>query len=675
MKILYLFLFFIYSCSVTVATAQTPQQELQKAVIELKKQISEQEKFIADGIKNKEDPETIKAMEDDLAQLKQELTMVENATKAMVSIPTSMVDKAKIQVESETEMVSSSIPPKKNSLLDALPKDELNKAQLQAFLNALYSDLKNKISAEKVTDVQKIINLLENDAEKIAFAGVAAWYNNAPAQSALLITYAATKSQSSNILNNCAAIMNLCSHEEKAIPILKYILVTHPTNSTVLNNLGQAYTGLGDKQTAMMFFGRCIQRSPHHPEANATAAKIEESMGNLDKALEYTEASLKGAYSEERAEFYNKNKKNCKIRVLFNTQELGHTQFFDPGSLSIPPNCRSWSQSASVHPLQEDYNEKIEALSKKYQQITLANQVSMQEIMTMGESPFNQAALFKKQVLGECYTERKQELYEIFNNNLNTLILQQQAEQVKLNADCDAAFNACVENPPCLDRASYKCCTDKLALDNKYFGLLSDLSDKYTLNNYTEDVGYYNSLIYLESVSYTNQKVLASTTAAETVIFLTNFPTYVMSTCDPAGMPDCEQLNPANQQNPNSPYFKDPQCSIGIKLSVGVGEVSLSCKAFAIEAGEFVKFGYEKDFITKESTLSMGPGLSADIPGILDAGASGKAYVKFDGNNQPIDVGVSGDVSIGVKGTTPIVSAGYTMGINSGFNFSGTSPF
>ncbi len=681
MRLIFILLFALFNITPLITRSQSGkevQQQIQQAINDLKKQITDKEKQIAEAKKNKEDAETIKSMEDELALLKQQLSMMEKATKSIATIPSTMMDKAAEQVNADNDNTPGIIPAKKTALLNALPKDDLNKAQLQTFLNTLYIDLTKKISAEKVANVKKIINQLENDATNIAYSGVAAWYNKAPAQAALLIVYAASKSQDANTLNNCGAIMNLCGHEEKAIPVLKYVLVTHPDNSTVLNNLGQSYTGLGDKQTAMMYFARCIRQSPNHPEANATAAKIEESNGNMEKALEYTEASLRGAYSEERAEFFNKRKKNCSIRVLFNTQHTTVTKFFDPGALHIPPNCRSWTDCESVYPQQQQYFQMIGDFSMRFQQRVLQNQVTQSDILTMGESPFNKAALFKKAVIGDCYSERAQELFEDLQKKLSALVAQQQAEQRKLDDDFDKELKACpdIGKSKCLDKIEYKYCKLKESLDNKYFSLLADISDKYTQNSYTEDVGYYNNLVYLEAVSSVNEKALTATCGAYAVVLLGKFQTYVMSTgCNPGSKPNCEQYNPANPQNPNSPDFKDPQCPIGLKLSFGPGEVSLSCKSFAIEVGEFVKFGYEKDFITRESTLSMGPGVSADIPGILDAGASAKAYVKFDGNNQPIDVGLSSDVSIGVKGTTPIISAGYTMGVNSGFNYSGTSPF
>src|SRR6185503_6632061 len=195
------------------------------------------------------------------------------------------------------------IPPRKSALLDALPKDELSKVELQSFLNNLHNDLKKKLP-EQFADVQKIVAALKNDAAQIAYTGVAAWYSKSPAQAALLLTYAASKSPAdANTLNNCGAILNLCGKEEKAIPILKYVLVSHPDNSTVLNNLGQAYTALSYRTTAMMYFGRCMQQSPGHPEACATASYIEAERGNTAEATRLMSAALKNGYSDARAKF------------------------------------------------------------------------------------------------------------------------------------------------------------------------------------------------------------------------------------------------------------------------------------------------------------------------------------------------------------------------------------
>ena len=680
MRIVFFFLFILCFVSVPTLSAQTPQEQVLQAINDLKKQITEQEKMIAEAKKNKEDAETIKSMEDDLAQMKQQMAMMEKAGKSIATIPSAMMKKAEYQVKKENENPSSIIPSKKTALLKTLPIDGLSKTQLPVYLTNLHNELKQKLPAERVADVQKIITGLKNDLAQIAYTGVAAWYSNSPAQAALLMSYAASKSPAdANTLNNYGAILNLCGLEHKSIPILKYVLVSHPDNSTVLNNLGQAYTGLGDTPTAMMYFRRCIQQSPNHPEANATAAKIAEANGDMEQALEYTEQSLRGAYSEERAEYFRNKKKGCNIKVLFDTKLFSKTEFFEPGSIQFPPNCRTWDNCETVYQQQQAFTDKIAPLAKKLNAAVLQNQMTEAEIVTMGESPFNKAALFKKDILSECYIAQYTLIWDMTQRKLSLMIAQQQAEGSAMETQFNSELAACpVGNgrAACFDRLAYKHCQDRKSFDNKYFDLLADIAEEYKVKRYTEDVGFYNSLVYLEAVSSPHDKVLTSVSSVYALDLIHKFQTYTMSTsCNPLAKPNCEQYNPANAQNPNSPNFKSPQCAIGFKLSFGAGEVSLSCKSFGIEVGQGVKFGYEKDFITKESTLSMGPGVSADIPGIMDAGASAKVYVKFDGNNQPIDAGLSGDATIGLRGMTPVASAGYTMGVNSGFNYSGSSLF
>ena len=224
MRILFLLLFSLLVIQPIVTKAQSVkemQAEMQKEIKDVKEQIVGMEKDIATAKANKEDPETIKEMEEELTQLKEQLALIEKTIKSLGKMPASV--QKQFNEESSTEDAAfSKIPQMKTALLAALPKDNLSKTEFAGFLVTLHNDLKKKLPTTKVAEVQKIINLLENDATKIAFAGVAAWYNKAPAVAALLITYAASKSpDNDNTLNNCGAILNLCGLEQKAIPILK----------------------------------------------------------------------------------------------------------------------------------------------------------------------------------------------------------------------------------------------------------------------------------------------------------------------------------------------------------------------------------------------------------------------------------------------------------------------
>src|SRR5438045_5236903 len=94
MRTLFLFLF-LFSCTpFSIVCAQTPQEQIQQSVNDLKKEIADQEKLIVEAKKNNEDPDTIKSMEKELNQLKQQLAIMEKAVKGVKNIPSSVMNKA-----------------------------------------------------------------------------------------------------------------------------------------------------------------------------------------------------------------------------------------------------------------------------------------------------------------------------------------------------------------------------------------------------------------------------------------------------------------------------------------------------------------------------------------------------------------------------------------------------
>jgi predicted Zn-dependent protease len=144
--------------------------------------------------------------------------------------------------DSKTKTITAKkFPARKTALLTSLPKKNLSRQELISFLSLLYSDLKKKLPPAKVAAAEAIISRLNKNATKVSAAAVVGWYKNAPAEAALLITYAASQAPDDITLNNCGAILNLCGLEQKAVPVLKYALVNEPNNSTLLNNIGQAY--------------------------------------------------------------------------------------------------------------------------------------------------------------------------------------------------------------------------------------------------------------------------------------------------------------------------------------------------------------------------------------------------------------------------------------------------
>jgi hypothetical protein len=140
----------------------------------------------------------------------------------------------------------------------------------------------------------------------------------------------------------------------------------------------------------------------------------------------------------------------------------------------------------------------------------------------------------------------------------------------------------------------------------------------------------------------------------------------------------------------DSNALKEVDCPFEIEIPFVIGKFELDCEKFSFKAGEGAVFSYQKDFKTKQSTVSVGIGLKLELEaklGPIKGGVSSSVgeslFITFDGNNKFADGGLKFNVNAaaGIGGETGSVvkvskdiakaetSVGYTMGINSGCNF------
>jgi len=101
-------------------------------------------------------------------------------------------------------------------------------------------------------------------------------------------------------ISNYAAMMSMAGAEQAAIPILLNLNRRFPGNSTLLNNIGQAWFGLGETEKAGRYLDSAIRIYTYHSEANYTKSLIEESKGNTAAAVEAMLRSIKKSYSSKK---------------------------------------------------------------------------------------------------------------------------------------------------------------------------------------------------------------------------------------------------------------------------------------------------------------------------------------------------------------------------------------
>ena len=572
-------------------------------------------------------------------------------------------------------------PAKNVALLSSLPKRAFTKSELLSFLNAVYSLLAKKFPAGISSSVQSIATKFNNDGDKMGDAAVTGWYNNYREEALLLILKAAGNNPGNGtLLNNCAAMLNMGGIEQTAIPILQYLLQVYPNNSIVLNNMGQAYTGLGETDTAMVYLGRCIKAAPEDPEANNTAGQIEAAKGNTEKAIHYFEQSIKGAYNKPAEVKLRKIKKESNI-APFVRPRVKLPDYFNQFKYKLPAQCTSTNNAAvaeaeyiaframMVTQVQK-YSGKIAELQMKYYQNPPTAKKFKKD--DLGAQPFDE---FCGIMAGRVWKE--------FEDGMNQYDKKFLADYTNLELEYKGKFDA-IQKAGGDDQ-----CKKLEALANKYLPQYAMLQEDFQEKNQDFFKSEFDEVIYW---SYLHYHPVGDDHFRKECFY----PAIVAYLGMLGKVANTKIIEPCNYEpitaTADSNEIKEIECPVDIEVPFIVGSFKLNCDKISISGGEGALFSYEKNFKTKQSTLSIGIGAKiwgvkkefGPIKGSAGAGLSESLFITFDGNNKIADAGLKFSATVsgglegeaearGVKATKEIAKEGtgigYTVGIKSGWNF------
>lgn len=641
MRIPFCFLLLLFSWSfINGQIPKSVQNEINQGTTDLRNQITDLEKQIADAKKNKESPESIKELEDQATLLRRQLGLIQKVTGAASRVPTKTVQQV---IDNDNPDAINKFPKANPALLKSLP-NLTSKAQVTTYVSELHNQFLKKINPELVTSFKAIELQIEKDVLKMESSSLAAWYNESPSQAILLMTKAALNPKATDLtLNNLAAMLNMGSLESRSLPVLRYLVNTYPNNAMILNNIGQAYTGLGELNTAMMYFGRCIQLEPNHPQANNTAGEIELSRGNTAAAEQHFINSITGAFTENaerRARFIN-NQIKLKDYVKLN---MHVPEYFNENKYNVPPQCQNVYEAERLSAVYKGYGDMIGPLYQKYH--ALANeyfdktkrnlQKRSQDAFAMKElsvPPFYSKAGF---IWNELMKDRTSdgEWLSVMDENYAT-----RCKEIR------ESFNA---------RKPGSECASQIASMNEYLRDMADATRNWQLKHTAFVKKYINQIIYLSFLNTFSSDE-----------FKWKFYTWVSNYLGEMQRiaktelwgPPCDEMAQGNTPVEQI-LIEDPKCPIDFELKLIVGKIGLNCQKFSFSGGELIRFKYEKNFKSKQSTMELGIGFGLDIGagwggfnGSVSANASESIFITWDGNNNISDVGLSmaAKVSAGVE--------------------------
>lgn len=590
-------------------------------------------------------------------------------------------------------------PAKNMAILASLPKRVLTRAELVSFLNEVYNRLSKKLPVGVSSSVQTIAAKYNNDGNKMGDVAVMGWYTNYREEALLLITKAAAINPDNGVLlNNCAALLNMSGVEQGAIPILKYILQSYPGNAMVLNNLGQAYAGLGETDTAMIYLGRCIKTEPQNVEANNTAGQIEAAKGNTEKAIGYFEQSIKGAYNKPAELKLRKIKKDEKISPLVK-QRIKIPEYFNLFKYKLPAQCNSVDNATEADAAFRAFQETISVQFSGYgKKLTALQQQMYQENLKQADKQPAMPIIVKDNFSAQPYhefcgimlKEQSDEFGKEYTDITSRVDKKYFADKALLEKEYSSKLDAIKKDfiekeKGCCGEGNTSCCISSETKCKAYDMLANQYLPKFAI--LTTDWQEKNQLVFttwFDEVAYWSYLNYHSLPHGDDYFRLQSFYPMISNYLIMLGkIGQSKIIKPCDfvpiTVSSDSNEIKEMKCPLDIEVPFIVGKFEFNCEKFSFSAGEGVVFGYEKNFKTKQSTLSVGIGVTLQLEakaGPIKAGVSGEitetVFITFDGNNGIADVGLKNEAkaSAGATGIGKTETAvGSSFGVNSGYNF------
>lgn len=322
------------------------QEQMGSALNEVRNALRDIEWQLAEAKKNKEDAESISELENQAAMLRKQLTMMEGVNRSM-----GVISEERFTQAAEEKKVSG--PRKDSARIKSIPKKILNDVEIVSFIKKIHADVEKLIPATEKAEANAIYLQTKTKYRSVSQVNMTAsgcWIYGHWEKALWLAGKASIDDiKDPDNLNNYAAFLTMVGGEQAAMPILQYLNTKYPRNSTVLNNIGQAWYGLGDISTATAFLNQATNLYPDHSMANLTLSRIYSAAGDSARAIAAMRRSIRGTFTiDKEAELGELGGELDDDDIDFDypmdDDPFGMEPFFDafppaPGSISETPDA------------------------------------------------------------------------------------------------------------------------------------------------------------------------------------------------------------------------------------------------------------------------------------------------------------------------------------------------
>lgn len=273
------------------------------------------------------------------------------------------------------------IPKKDMARISSVRLKPMSSSELNLYIKSTAVKIEQRMDTKKLTaGKQAYAAVKAKYSEPIAVATAASGYwMLGVLQPAIYLMGRACQDNPNNPdhLNNYAAFLTMARAEDAALPILIKLNKDYPKNSTILNNMGHAWLGLGDVERAEKYLDSAISLFRNHSQANFTKAMIEKSRGNNPKAITPLKRSIARAYSAEKQSALK------QLGYTLNGKDV-------PWNLPLPQDALGLSRFAwPAYPKNMDENKRLETEWEEF--IEMCNKRKSELVAQRGkaQSDFN----------------------------------------------------------------------------------------------------------------------------------------------------------------------------------------------------------------------------------------------------------------------------------------------
>jgi tetratricopeptide (TPR) repeat protein len=645
----------------------------------------------------KEKPPTQKEMDEMMKEAQKAMgEMSAEDKKMMDSLGIKMPSMKNVPKVSDKQLadaweVENLIVPKRDATrIASISKTPLTSGSIGSFINDVNSKTLALLQPASKTLAEKIYTQVKSTGKNSDVIGntAAGLWIMGRLQPALYMMGRICAEDNTNIDNlaNYASMLSMCGIQQSAIPVFNYLNAKYPGNSTILNNLGQAWFGLGDMIKAEKYLDSTIRIYAYHPQANLTKSFIEESKGNKAEAITLVKKSILHSYSEEKEERLRK----LGHKLTSKEVSLPKNTKADPlnlGGFSPPPFPMSVDECIAMEPVWATYRQQLKeqgaALKnrlKEAEQIAMdmqqkrmnenlgmikasMNAGSPQGVLTVVPLHITAAALKQNEVMDE-YSRRM----EAFGKKTTAFLI---GPAVQLAKDYEAVMDKLREEnleQTGEGKPNKDFCPRYKEASDKYLKAYNGAIEPFFKEHLEIEKKFLNELTHWQMYSEWPEKFEAYKLGAKITwldALLAGSPnTFESITEFKCAKPPLGKAGKLSQ-------FDDVACKYHSELSLPIGKMKSDCSRFTTELDlSVIKFGLKQD-MDKETfadqfmscTVEVGAKIGKDVkagPLSVEASAGARVGIEIDRTGVK-DVYVTGGVKAGA-GTNIIGEASEAAG-------------